>query len=371
MGTADLGTVATSMTRQPTASLSLDLDNLWAYQMTHGDPGWERLPSYLDEVVPIALEFLAARGLTVTFFVVGQDAAIAANRSALSAVAAAGHEIGNHSFHHQPWLHRLGDKELLVELGDAEDAIADATGVRPRGFRGPGYSLSPATLRVLAERGYAYDCSTLPTYIGPLARAYYFRAAHLDRDQTDQRRLLFGSWAEGLRPITPYRWSVPGVEGDATVLELPVTTFPILRIPIHISYLLYLDAVNPALATGYFRAALWACRAAGVGPSLLLHPLDFLGADDVAGLEFFPGMGIAGPRKRERVAAMIDLFTARFDVVPIATHVARLGDGAPPVVAGELSSPEPTLDAVLGRLRARWRRSGGDAHAAMHGAHCV
>jgi hypothetical protein len=24
------------------------------------------------------------------------------------------------------------------------------------------------------ERGYLYDASTLPTYLGPLARAYYF-----------------------------------------------------------------------------------------------------------------------------------------------------------------------------------------------------
>ena len=31
------------------------------------------------------------------------------------------------------------------ELARAEDAIEDATGVRPDGFRGPGYSLSPAT----------------------------------------------------------------------------------------------------------------------------------------------------------------------------------------------------------------------------------
>lgn len=52
--------------------------------------------------------------------------------------------------------------------------LIEATGKRPVGFRGPGYSLSPTVLDVLAERGYEYDCSTLPTYIAPLARAYYF-----------------------------------------------------------------------------------------------------------------------------------------------------------------------------------------------------
>ena len=37
--------------------LSLDLDNLWTYMKTRGDKGWNEFPSYLDVVVPRALEF--------------------------------------------------------------------------------------------------------------------------------------------------------------------------------------------------------------------------------------------------------------------------------------------------------------------------
>ena len=40
----------------PIASLSLDLDNKWSYMKTHGDPGWEGFPSYLDTVVPRFLD---------------------------------------------------------------------------------------------------------------------------------------------------------------------------------------------------------------------------------------------------------------------------------------------------------------------------
>ena len=87
------------------ASLSLDLDNQWSYMKTHGDAGWESFPSYLDVVVPRALEFLKAKGLSITFFIVGQDAALDKNRESLRSIAAAGHEIGNHSFNHEPWLH--------------------------------------------------------------------------------------------------------------------------------------------------------------------------------------------------------------------------------------------------------------------------
>ncbi|HLH28516.1 MAG TPA: polysaccharide deacetylase family protein, partial [Acidimicrobiales bacterium] len=272
------------MTR-PVASLSLDLDNLWAYQMTHGDPGWEAHPSYLERCVPLALGMLADLGLTITFFIVGIDAAEAPDRAVLRDIAERGHEIGNHSWSHRPWLHRMGPDEVRHEIAGAHDAIRDATGSEPRGFRGPGYSLSPTVLDTLGGLGYAYDCSTLPTVIGPLARAYYFRTARLDAGESEDRELLFGSWTEGARPLSPYRWQVDG----GHVVEVPVTTFPGLRIPIHISYLLYLDGVHPALAAAYFRAALAACRAAGVTPSLLLHPLDFVGSDDIAGLEFFPG----------------------------------------------------------------------------------
>ena len=119
---------------KPTASLSLDLDNLWSYMKTHGDPGWEHLPSYLDLVVPRILEFLRPRNLTITFFVVGQDAALVKNQPALSLLASAGHEVGNHSFHHEPWLHLYSEQQLEEEVTEAEQAICTATQRRPIGF---------------------------------------------------------------------------------------------------------------------------------------------------------------------------------------------------------------------------------------------
>ena len=308
------------MSAARTASLSLDLDNLWAYQMTHGDPGWETLPSYLDVVVPTALELLDGLGLTITFFVVGADATVEANRPHLRSLADAGHEIGNHSMRHQPWLHRYSDDELVTELAGAEDALAEVTGQRPVGFRGPGYSLSPSVLRVLAERGYRYDASTLPTVIGPLARAYYFRSAKLTAAQREERSYLFGSWRDGLRQLKPYHWDV----GGRRLLEIPVTTMPLARVPIHLSYVLYLGGVSPAAGRQYFRSALAMCKARGVEPSILLHPLDVVGADDVAALEFFPGMNQPSAPKRELVRQCLADLAERYDVVTMQEHAARI-----------------------------------------------
>jgi peptidoglycan/xylan/chitin deacetylase (PgdA/CDA1 family) len=311
------------------ASLSLDADNQWSYMKIHGDDGWERFPSYLDVLAPRALQVLDRHGLRITFFVVGQDAALAKNHDALGALAHAGHEIGNHSFRHEPWLHRYSESELDEELQRAEDAIEAATGVRPDGFRGPGYSLSETTLEVLLRRGYAYDASTLPTYIGPLARAYYFRTAKLTAEQRAERELLYGTWADGRRAVRPYRWAVDG----RTLLELPVTTLPGIKVPIHVSYLLMLSAYSPAAARAYFDSALRVCRAAGVGPSILLHPLDLISGEDVEELAFFPGMQIPLAEKLDRVDSYLAQLRGHFEVVPVGEHARTLATRDLPVRA--------------------------------------
>jgi len=304
----------------PIASLSLDLDNQWSYMKTHGDPDWDSFPSYLDLAVPRFLSLLKERGLRITVFVVGQDAALEKNGAALRLLAGAGHEIGNHSFHHEPWLHLYPEEEIQNEIARAEEAIERATGQRPRGFRGPGFSLSRAVLRVLARRGYRYDCSTFPTSIGPLARAFYFLRSNLPREEREKRRQLFGGFREVLRPVDPYRWDLP----EGSLLEIPVTTLPWLRVPIHLSYVLYLSAFSLPLARAYFGGALAACRAAGTAPSILLHPLDFLSGEDIGALSFFPGMSLPTERKLACVAACLDQFARAFDVRCMAEHADAL-----------------------------------------------
>lgn len=300
---------------KPIAGLSLDLDNKWTYLKTHGDPGWGSFPSYLDVVVPRVLDFLGERGLKITFFIVGQDAALPENGDALRSIVAEGHEVGNHSFRHEPWFHLYTEEEIRAELQSAEEAIESATGVKTTGFRGPGFSFSPTTLRLLAARGYHYDASTFPTYIGPLARAYYFMTARLSREERLKRKALFGTFREGARPLKPYRWRTD----DGPLTELPVTTMPFLRVPIHASYLLYLSTLSWNLALAHLRVSLMLCRQTGTPPSFLLHPLDFLGGDDEKDLGFFPAMDLPAKRKVAFMAEVVRILTDGFGVVPLET----------------------------------------------------
>jgi peptidoglycan-N-acetylglucosamine deacetylase len=298
---------------KPYAGLSLDLDNEWSYQKAHADVSWKDYPSYFEVAIPRILSLLDEFGLKITFFIVGKDASLEKNHEVLSSIVKAGHDVGNHSFKHEPWLHRYSEAEFEDDLRMAEEAIVRATGARPCGFRGPGYSMFDHALKVLSHCGYLYDSSTLPMVIGPLARAYFFWTSSFDSQQRQERELLFGSFRDVLRPLRPYRWRVE----KSSILELPLTTYPIVRMPFHMSYVLYMSKFSPFLAQYYWRSALSMCRLDRLEPNLLLHPLDFMCKDDAASIAFFPGMDIPLEAKLERVRKYLKDFTDNYTVLSL------------------------------------------------------
>jgi hypothetical protein len=307
---------------KPLASLSLDLDNKWSYLKTHGDRSWEGFPSYLDVVVPRILEILDERGLRITFFVVGQDAALEKNDRALAQIVRAGHELANHSFSHEPWLQRYSREQLELEFEQAELAISRHSAQRLTGFRGPGFSCSPEVIRLLIERGYEYDGSTFPTFLGPAARAYYFLKSRFSPAEKEKRKNLFGSWMDGFQRLKPYHWRAV----DGQLLEIPVSTIPLFRVPYHLSYVHYLGQFSSSLAKSYFWTALKLSRLGGVEPSVLLHPLDFLGGDDEPELAFFPGMRMPAQYKLDIVRASLKMLGSQFDVLTMSEHARRLSE---------------------------------------------
>jgi peptidoglycan/xylan/chitin deacetylase (PgdA/CDA1 family) len=307
------------------ASISLDLDDLWTYLRTHGDPRWSSRPTYLDRFLPLVLDTLDEAQVKLTFFIVGADAALPRNRRVLRGIVERGHEVGNHSFEHEPWLHRYTRDRMEAELLKTQAAIADATGQRPYGFRGPGYSWSPALLELLVDNDYLFDASTLPTYLGPLARAYYFWASGLSREERERRKALFGTLQDGLRPVRPYCWQL---DSGRSLLEIPVTTLPGLKLPFHVTYLQYLSRISQPAAMAYLRACLATCDLARLSPSFILHPLDILGGDSVPELAFFPAMDLPTARKLALFRRVLDLYGRTFRLVTMSAHARELSTGA-------------------------------------------
>ncbi len=279
---------------KPLASISLDLDNQWSYMKIHGDEGWDAYPSYFDIFVPHILDVLDELNLKITFFIVGKDTESEENRKYLKMITDRGHELGNHSYHHESWLQTYSYEKVEKEIIMAEEAIFNATGHRTVGFRGPGFSWSFDLLDVISKRGYLYDASTLPTWLGPLARMYYFSKSDLPAEERKARKELFGKFSDGLRPNKPYYHQLK--EGRK-LMEIPVTTIPILRVPFHLSYLVYLDGISPLLMKLYLSLAIFLCRITSTRPSYLLHPLDLIGGDKVSALAFFPGMNLGSDKK--------------------------------------------------------------------------
>ncbi len=135
--------------QRPIANLSIDLDNKWAYLRTAKKDCWSTYPSYLPQVVPRVISQLAKHNLETTIFVVGRDLDRSTDINAIRELHHAGHTIGNHSMEHEPWLHVFDRPRLVTEIVDTDSAIQSHLGVKPVGFRGPGYSDSPQVHELL------------------------------------------------------------------------------------------------------------------------------------------------------------------------------------------------------------------------------
>ena len=96
------------------------------------------------------LELLERFDIPAAFFVCGKN--VARRPATARAIAAAGHEIGNHTYSH-PRLLACGPRRVREEIVRAQRLIEDATGVSPGLFRAPYGLRSPFLAPVLADLG--------------------------------------------------------------------------------------------------------------------------------------------------------------------------------------------------------------------------
>jgi peptidoglycan/xylan/chitin deacetylase (PgdA/CDA1 family) len=108
--------------------------------------------------VPRILDVLQRTGVKGTFYIPGWTAENHAD--ALQDILAAGHEIGHHGY-----LHLRSDaisaQAQREEIEHGTAALEDAFGVTPRGYRSPSWEITPETLGLLLEKGFAWDSSLM------------------------------------------------------------------------------------------------------------------------------------------------------------------------------------------------------------------
>jgi peptidoglycan-N-acetylglucosamine deacetylase len=112
--------------------------SLLAPSVYRGDPARRALALTFDdgpsESTPALLEVLSKYGVRSTFFQCGAN--VRRLPHIARAVAAAGHEIGNHTESH-PMLHFRSKEFIYNEMEAAQRAIEDSTGATPCLFRPP------------------------------------------------------------------------------------------------------------------------------------------------------------------------------------------------------------------------------------------
>jgi len=147
--------------------LTVDLEEWFVPEALRGRPelglgGWDHLQSTLARNVRHLLDIFRSYDVRATWFLLGW----CAERfpKVMEEIAAEGHEIACHSYHHRP-VYTLKPEEFRDDTKRAIEAIQEATGIRPRGYRAPSWSISdqiPWAFETLAELGFEYDSSIFP-----------------------------------------------------------------------------------------------------------------------------------------------------------------------------------------------------------------
>jgi peptidoglycan/xylan/chitin deacetylase (PgdA/CDA1 family)/SAM-dependent methyltransferase len=102
------------------------------------------------EVTPLLLDLLDRHSVPATFFVTGERAA--RHPSIVRDILSRGHAVGNHSYHHFPFLMLKGIRTLRREIESTQSCLA-GFGIVPLAFRPPAGITNPPLRRVLLEQG--------------------------------------------------------------------------------------------------------------------------------------------------------------------------------------------------------------------------
>jgi hypothetical protein len=295
------------------AAVSVDLDEIPCYAAIHGldvPAGSER--ALYDHAVPRLGRLFAAHAVPATFFAIGHDALREPVADALRALSARGHEIASHSQAHDYDLTRRERSAIHADVAASLETLERAVGVRPRGFRAPGYTITNDVLSVLRELGLAYDSSVFPcpayyapkaTIIGALRARAALGLGRASRSIVDDPRVLTA-------PGEPYfpgdregaYWRRGPSEG---LVELPIGVTPGLRLPF----------IGTSVVVAGERGAAMLARQMVGRPvvTLELHAMDLADAHE-DGLEWLspyePALSRTAAQKGRAIGAAIETLRA-------------------------------------------------------------
>jgi len=211
------------------ASISVDLDEVPRYAAIHGveAPTGPGARAVYQKCVPRITAWFDDESIRATFFAIGEDLERQENRRIIAGLHAAGHEIGNHSYHHHYDLTRRASADISDEIRRGSTIIEESCGTPPVGFRAPGYVVNEALFGALEACGVEYDSSVFPC-----ASYYAVKAAALGAIKLRGRKSSSILDRPGVlrAPREPYRIGQPFWKEGNGLMELPIGVTP-LQLP--------------------------------------------------------------------------------------------------------------------------------------------
>ena len=289
------------------AAVQVDLDGLWTIYQYHGLP-YELWPdAVFTQALPRFLDLFADLNISATFFVVGVDATVPEKIKGIKAIQQAGHEVANHSYSHYVPLRQLDDEKLRYEMIEANQQLQKVTGETPKGFRSPAYEMDERIWSILEETGMQYDASIFPITCGKLMTGYERMKS---RDTQSVAKGAYGNPRYQWAPRLPYHPNPQNLakKGNSKVLEIPVSVFPGVRLPIHRS-------VSQFLGDWYWKSAVKANSWTGNVLTVLFHGVELVDRFSDKRIPEFKWVTSPFPQRLDEIRKMLKLILKEYEIV--------------------------------------------------------
>ena len=314
-------------------AIDLNFDSLG--EMADFPPGF-RDPCFTavyERIVNLAARF----GFPLTVDIVAKDLENTENAARVRDWASSGLEIANHSYSHPVHLGSMPRAAIREEISRAHDLITTVTGIEPRGFTAPNWSMSRRTVDVLLDLGYRYDKSLFSSYwLYPLVLKVVLN--HLTKPRRIASYLSRSDWLFPLtEPAAPYLvgrgmkraddWS----EGE-TILIMPMPMTARWRPAVW-------HTIGFVFGRKYLMAELRRLVDRGVSFYYVMHPADFIDPSEVPS-GFSHGFERLDVPLREKLERVEEVFEFLLSSGYQSTTVVDLAERHRFALSGE--PPNPT-----------------------------
>jgi len=182
------------------------------------------------------------RGTHSTFFTVAEITDT--DPEVVKEISDEGHEIASHTRSHRH-LSELSEQERTAELTDSKELLEDASDTEVTGFRAPSFDLPRGAFSPLADAGYEYDSSIVPSRSIP-------------------------GWYGGEHTVqAPCSARLVDETAPSAMMELPVAVMPGLRLPLTGTWIRF-------FGVNYTLLGMRLLARRGVAPILYIHPWELV-----------------------------------------------------------------------------------------------